>query len=354
MYNLSGMDKYKGTKTMDKEIVADFENLYRSYKKVKNGKKFNSGTARFSNMALEGIQILKEQLENQTYSISPYNKFQIHEPKERTIESCTFKDKVVQRCFSDYILTPKLENILIKWNTAGQHGKGQHMAMDGLKEQMLNFYEKNGINGWIVKCDIHKYFYSIDHEIMKDVLDYYFDDNFTIWLNHLFIDSTSNPGLPLGNQVNQKYALLLLHSLDQMITIEFGNPYYGRYNDDFYVLCKTKDTAKEILEAVRMIIGSLGLELNPKSQIVPFRMGLCYLGFHHYVTDKGKYIRKLRGDKKRKTQRKIRRWVRAVNDGKMPIEKFNEKYGACKNHMLHGNCIKLCHSMDLEIERRMK
>lgn len=72
MHNLSGTDKYKGTKTMDKEIVANFENLYRSYKKVKNGKKFNSGTERFSNMSLEGIQILKEQLENQTYSISPW------------------------------------------------------------------------------------------------------------------------------------------------------------------------------------------------------------------------------------------------------------------------------------------
>jgi hypothetical protein len=209
-------------------------------------------------------------------------------------------------------------------------------------------------DGWIVKCDIHKYFYIIDHEIMKDVLDYYFDDDFTVWLNHLFIDSTGNPGLPLGNQVNQKYALLLLHSLDQMITIEFGNPYYGRYNDDFYVICKTKEDAREILEAIRKMVESLRLELNPKSQIVPFRMGLCYLGFHHYVTDKGKYIRKLRGDKKRKTQRKIRRWVRAVNDGKMSIEKFHEKYGSCKNHMLHGNCIKLCHSMDLDIERRMK
>lgn len=130
------------------------------------------------------------------------------------------------------------------------------------------------------------------------------------------------------HQVNLKYALLLLHSLDQMITIEFGNPYYGRYNDDFYVLCKTKDIAREILEAVRMIIGSLGLELNPKSQIVPFRMGLCYLGFHHYVTDEGKYIRKLRGDRKRNTQKKVRRWVRAVNEEKMPVEKFNEKYGA--------------------------
>ena len=48
---------------MDKEIVANFENLYRSYKKVKSGKKINSGTARFSNLSLEGIHLLKEQLE---------------------------------------------------------------------------------------------------------------------------------------------------------------------------------------------------------------------------------------------------------------------------------------------------
>ena len=339
---------------MDKEIVANFENLYLSYKRVKADKKFNSGTARFSNMALEGIQLLKEKLENQTYSINPYNKFQIYEPKERTIESCAFKDKVVQRCFSDYILTPKLNNIFIKWNTAGQIGKGQHMAMDGLQDHMLDFYKKNGLNGYIVKCDIHKYFYSIDHEIMKDVLDYYFDDEFTIWLNHLFIDSTENPGLPLGNQVNQKYALLLLHSLDQMITIEYGIPYYGRYNDDFYAICKTKENAREIIGAIRMMVKSLKLELNTKSQIVPFRMGICYLGFHHYVTADGKYIRKIRGDKKRKTQRKIRNWVRAANNGEMTEEKFQEKYNACKNHMLHGNCIKLCHSMDLDVERRMK
>ena len=233
---------------MDKEIVANFENLYRSYKKVKSGKKFNSGTARFSNLSLEGIHLLKEQLESQTYTINPYNKFQIHEPKERIIESCAFKDKVVQRCFSDYILTPKLEKILIKWNTAGQRGKGQHMAMDGLKEQMLDFYKRNGINGWIVKCDIHKYFYSIDHEIMKDVLDYYFDDNFTIWLNHLFIDSTSNPGLPLGNQVNQKYALLLLHSLDQMITIEFGNHIMDDTMMIFMCCAKQKTSPEKFLK----------------------------------------------------------------------------------------------------------
>ena len=245
------------------------------------------------------------------------------------------------------LFPPRVASTALTASVATVFAQFVSFLLQSLNQRMIN-------DGWIVKCDIHKYFYIIDHEIMKDVLDYYFDDDFTVWLNHLFIDSTGNPGLPLGNQVNQKYALLLLHSLDQMITIEFGNPYYGRYNDDFYVICKTKEDAREILEAIRKMVESLRLELNPKSQIVPFRMGLCYLGFHHYVTDKGKYIRKLRGDKKRKTQRKIRRWVRAVNDGKMSIEKFHEKYGSCKNHMLHGNCIKLCHSMDLDIERRMK
>jgi len=61
--------------------------------------------------------------------------------------------------------------------------------------------------------------------------------------------------------------------------------------------------AREILEAIQLMVESLKLELNTKSQIVPFKMGLCYLGFHHYVTSDGKYIRKLRGDKKRKTHR---------------------------------------------------
>ena len=106
------------------------------------------------------------------------------------------------------------------------------------------------------------------------MVDYYFDDEFTVWLNHLFIDSTENPGLPLGNQVNQKYALLLLHSLDQMITIEYGIQHYGRYNDDFYVICKSKEEAREILEAIQLMVESLKLELNTKSQIVPFRMGI--------------------------------------------------------------------------------
>ena len=75
-----------------------------------------------------------------------------------------------------------------------------------------------------------------------------------------------------------------------------------------------------------------------------------YLGFHHYVTSDGKYIRKLAGENKRKIKRKLKRWSIAVNDGKMSEDKFMEKYNAWKNHVMHGNCIKLCQSMDAYVE----
>ena len=104
----------------DKDIITDFGNLYRAYKKAKRGKRFNHNTARFEDMALEGIHMLKEQLENQTYSMGKYNEFEIYEPKRRVIKSCTFKDKVVQHCFCDNVLLPRLKDVFILDNCAGQ------------------------------------------------------------------------------------------------------------------------------------------------------------------------------------------------------------------------------------------
>ena len=101
-------------------------------------------------------------------------------------------------------------------------------------------------------------------------------------------------------------------------------------------------------------VKSIGLELNGKTQIVPFKNGISFLGFHHYITKDGKYIRKIKGENKRKIRKKLLRWSKAVKSGKMAEQKFYEKYNAWKNHALHGNCIKLCHSMDLYVEKLME
>lgn len=335
---------------MDKDIICSFENLYKAYRKAKAGKGFNGSCAKFQTMSLEGLHLLKEQLENQTYQMNPYNEFKIYEPKERVIKSCSFKDKVVQHCLCDEILHPRLAKEFIKTNYAGQVNKGTHFAMDSLKEQMLQVYEMHGLNGWILKCDITKFFYQIDHEILKDIVDYHFDDMYTQWLNHLFIDSTDGLGLPLGNQVAQVYALLMLNGMDHFITEELGIAFYGRYMDDFYLIHHDKAYLKWCLSNIEEMVSSLGLSINGKTQICPFKNGISFLGFHHYITKEGKYIRRLKGENKRRMQKKVRVWARLVKSGRMTEQKFYEKYSAWKNHALHGNCIKLCHSMDLYVQ----
>lgn len=335
---------------MDKDVICDYGNLYKAYKKAKSGKKHNSSTAKFEAMSLEGLHMLKEQLENQTYRMNPYNEFKVYEPKERVIKSCSFKDKVIQHCLCDNILLPRLKYEFIKTNYAGQLGKGTHFGMDCLKEHMLEFYNQHGLDGWILKCDVTKFFYQIDHEVLKDIVDYYFDDEYTKWLNHLYIDSTAGLGLPLGNQVAQVYALLMLNGLDHFITGELGIELYGRCMDDFYLIAPSKEYLKHCLDCINQFVASLGLSLNGKTQIVPFKNGILFTGFHYYVMQDGKYIRKLNGANKRKIRKKLRVWAKLVNNGKMTKQKFYEKYGAWKNHALHGNCIKLCHSTDVYVE----
>lgn len=307
---------------MDKDIICSFENMYRAYRKAKSGKGFNGSCAKFQTMSLEGLHLLKEQLENRTYTMNPYNEFKVYEPKERVIKSCSFKDKVVQHCLCDEILHSRLSKQFIVTNYAGQVGKGTHFGMDCLKEQMLKFYEENGLNGWVLKFDISKFFYQIDHEILKDIVDYHFEDEYTEWLNHLFIDSTDGLGLPLGNQVAQVYALLMLDGLDHFIVGELGISFYGRYMDDFYLICHDKRYLEWCLQCIRSFASSLGLSLNGKTQIVPFKCGIGFTGFHHYITSDGKYIRKIKGENKRRTRKKIRTWAKLVHGGRMTEKNF--------------------------------
>lgn len=116
--------------------------------------------------------------------------------------------------------------------------------------------------------------------------------------------------------------------------------------------CKTY--LKYCLSAIEEFVNSLNLSLNSKTQIVPFHKGIAFLGFHHYITKDGKYIRKLKGENKRRIRKKLRIWSKLVKSGRMTEQKFYEKYNAWKNHALHGNCIKLCHSMDLYVKELLE
>jgi len=336
----------------DFEKVIDFNNMYKAYRKSKSGKGFKKSSARFNIVALDGINRLIEQLKNKTYKISDYTEFKVYEPKERIIKTTSFKDKVIQHSLCDNVILPKLQEIFLYDNCAGQIGKGTLFGLNRLSEQMQEFHKRYGFNGYILKCDISKFFYNISHEQLKDIVNYYFSyDKDICWLCDLFIDSTEGKGIPLGNQINQGFALLYLDGMDKLIKCELGIEYYGRYMDDFYLFHQDKEYLKYCLEVITEFLKTLDLSLNGKTQIFPFKNGVSYLGFHTYISKNGKVIRKLKNQNKRNAQKKFLRMAKLVAGGKLSIDKFNASYNAWKNHISHGNCYSLSKSMDEKIDK---
>lgn len=334
----------------DFERVIDFNNMYRAFRKAKCGKGYKKSSAKFNLSALDGVNALINQLKNKTYRISGYTEFKVYEPKERVIQTTSFKDKVIQHSLCDNVIMPRLQKVFIYDNCAGQKGKGTLFGLDRLSEQMQQFYQKYGFRGYILKCDISKFFYNISHEQLKDIVRYHFGHDPDIcWLCELFIDSTEGKGVPLGNQINQGFALLYLDGMDKLIKHELGIEYYGRYMDDFYLMHPSKEYLKYCLEVITSYLETLDLTLNGKTQIFPFKNGVNYLGFHTYITADGPPIRKLKNQNKRNAQKKFVRMARLVAVGELSASKFQASYKAWKNHASHGNCEKLVSSLDEKI-----
>lgn len=338
----------------DFEKVIDFNNMYRAFRRAKCGKGYKNSAARFNVSALDGIHTLIQQLRDKTYRVSDYNEFKVYEPKERLIQTASFKDKVIQHSLCDNVIMPRLQQVFILDNCAGQKGKGTLFGLDRLSEQMEQFHSRYGHDGYILKCDITKFFYNISHEQLKDIVHYHFRDPDICWLCDLFIDSTKGKGIPLGNQINQGFALLYLDSMDKLIKYELSIEYYGRYMDDFYLLHPSKEYLKYCLEVITGYLETLDLTMNGKTQIFPFKNGVSYLGFHTYVTAGGKVIRRLKNQNKRNSQKKFVRMAKLVADGKLPREKFDASYHAWKNHTSHGNCYWLVTDMDKKIKEIME
>ena len=332
----------------DFEKVIDLKNLYKAYRKVKCGKGTKYSANKFSTMALDGLIRLKESLVNKTYKMSDYYEFKIYEPKERVIKAASFKDKIVQHSLCDNVLLPKLSEIFIRNSFAGQIGKGTLFGLNTLRNDMGLFKD-----GYILKGDITKFFYSIDHELLKDIIDYYFTDKNIRWLCHLIIDSTDGKGLPLGNQTSQVFGLLYLDGLDKFIKTELCIEFYGRYMDDFYIFHKSKEYLKYCLENISAYVNSLGLSLNGKTQIHSFKNGIKFLGFYaKRIGDKT--VLRLRGENKRRAKRKYFKMAKLVESGEITKEKYKESLQSWQAHACFGDCenlIKIIKEKDNGVQR---
>lgn len=231
-------------------------------------------------------------------------------------------------------------------NYASQEGKGTHFGLDRLKYFMQKYYRQNGPAGWVLKCDITKYFYRINHDVLKSQLRRLIHDPDVLWLLDMIIDSTEGPGIPIGNHTSQWFAVLYLSGMDHMIKERLGIKFYGRYMDDFYLIHQDKDYLIYCLEEIKKYLVPLGLELNHKTAIFPLSQGIDFLGFRTYMTDSGKVVRKIRRDSKNRIRRKLKKFRHLLDEGRITFDTVVQSYSSWTGHAGHGNSHHLIRQTD--------
>ena len=285
------------------------------------------------------IYDIHHRLATGTYRISGYTVFSVYEPKMREIKCLSYEDRVVQRSLCDNVLKPCLRNRLVYDNCACQEGKGTHFGLYRVCGFMREHYNRHGAEGWILKGDIKKYFGSIDCEKLKATLfPKIRDERFKELLNHI-IDSgsESGTGIPLGNQTSQWFALLYLDPLDRLVKEKQRIKYYSRYMDDFVLIHESKEYLKKCLAEIKELVESLGLALNPKTQIFPIKNGVDYLGFHIYLTETGKVVRKLRRTSKKAMMRRLAEMKEQYARGEIDYKKVKQRINSWIGHAKHGH-----------------
>jgi len=333
---------------MTTEEIFSFKNLYHAYLYTRKGKRDKECVARYGFHAMEAVNHTKYLMRDRRYKIGDYYKFKVYYPKERTVMAPPFRDRVVQRCLCEQVLTPVIERHLIYDTYACRTGKGTHAGLERTEEFFKRHYRKHGSGGWVIKGDISKYFYSIDHEILKDNLKPLIKKYDVWWLIEQIIDSTEGPGIPLGNQSSQWFANFYLSKFDHYVKEKLQIKYYIRYMDDWMAIVENKEEAKQKLEAMKTFLEKeLKLKTNKKTQIFPLKNGVDFLGFHVYITDSGKVVRKIRTASKRAMKRKLKSFKTKYAKEAMTKEAIERSYESWKGHASHGNCYGLIKEMDI-------
>ncbi len=321
---------------MNYQELCAFPVLYRAYLEARKGKRGKYATAQYEANVLEYTERLSRALSEKRYVPSGFDVFRVHEPKPRLVQAPAFVDKVVQHAIMDNYLYDELTKSFIYDNYASQKGKGVHFGLDRLKGFFSDYYRKNDTtDGWVLKCDVKSFFASINHGILKQKLIQKVSDRDILNLLFAYIDSTE--GLPLGYQTSQIFALLYLDDFDHYVKEALGIKYYGRYMDDFYLIHRDKNELRRCLDNIQTFMRGLKLELNNKTHIFPLRNGIDFLGYHTYLTDSGKVVRKLRRTSIKRMNAKLKRWGKAYPKGEVTEQKILECWRAWDNHASHGN-----------------
>jgi retron-type reverse transcriptase len=260
--------------------VIDFENLYRAYRAAKKGKRYRYESLEFKRELEENLIILQNELIWKTYKPLPLRQFYVYEPKQRLISAPAFRDRVVHHSLCS-VIEPIFESKFINETFACRVGRGTHVAMRHISK-CARIANRLWGNYYVLKCDIHKYFPSIDHNVLKRILRRAIRDRHVLNLINTIIDSfeMEGKGIPIGALTSQLFANAYLDPLDHFIKEKCRIKYYARYMDDFVIIHHDKSYLRDLMGEINNFVKDrLNLALNPKSGIFPGKHGIDFCGY---------------------------------------------------------------------------
>jgi len=230
----------------------------------------------------QNILSLHQSLINKTYKTSAYSTFKIYEPKEREIFRLPYyPDRIVH-----HAVMLVMEPIFVSTFTTDTYscikGKGIHAAANAVRKALM---DESGTK-YCLKLDIKKFYPSVDHRILKQLLRRKIKDEDLLWLMDGIIDSA--PGLPIGNYLSQYFANFYLTYFDHWVKEIKKVKYYFRYADDIVVLSDSKEHLHQLLiDFKEYLQDKLKLQVKENWQVFPIGTrekgrGLDFLGYVFY------------------------------------------------------------------------
>jgi len=269
------------------EDIISVENLLEAWGEFINGKKKKVDVQKFSLRLMDNIFDLHFELVNLTYKHSAYQAFKINDPKPRIIHKASVRDRLLHHAIYR-LLYLFFDKIFICDSFSCRENKGTHRAIARFRVFSQKVSQNNTKTCWILKGDIKKFFASIDHGILLNILKDYIPDKKILWLLQEIISSFNSGqigvGLPLGNLTSQLFANIYLNKFDKFIKHRLKLKHYIRYADDFVVFFQNKNfLKKQILFIISFLQERLKLEINPqKIFIKTLASGVDFLGWVNF------------------------------------------------------------------------
>lgn len=211
------------------DTLCSYPVLTEAFRLVKKGKSRSEALRLFSLNLHENLMQLRSELLENRFSFGAYRLFQVYEPKRRVIAVAPLRDRIVHHAII-LVCGSRLERALVDRCYACRVGKGQWKAV----EMACKLARRSE---WSLKLDISKYFHSIDHAILGDMLWRKLGDRRLLLLLEALIASyavSPGKGLPIGNLTSQYFANLYLDPLDRLLD-NAPEVSHVRYMDDLVV-----------------------------------------------------------------------------------------------------------------------